>query len=155
MTIAPETRLQELGITLPAPAKPVANYVRWTMSGKQIYIAGQLPLADGKVMVAGICGNTVTKEDAKHAARQSGINIIAQLSQACDGDLSRIKRILKLGGFVACTADFTDHPFVVNGASDLMVEVFGDAGRHARFAVGATSLPLNACVEVDCIAEIE
>ncbi len=141
--------LKALGITLPAPVKPVANYVPWVISNKQIFVSGQLPMLDGKLV-----SGSELEEKAK-AARQCAINIIAHLRDACDGDLSRIKRIVKLTGFVASAPEFTDHPKVVNGASDLMVAVFGDKGRHARAAVGVSSLPLGAAVEVEAIAELE
>jgi enamine deaminase RidA (YjgF/YER057c/UK114 family) len=150
----PEQRLKELGITLPTPAKPVANYVGWVKTGNLAFVAGQLPMVDGKVTFTGRLGAGVDKDAAKAAARQSAINVLAQLREACDGDLSKVRRIVKLTAFVSCTGEFTEHPFIVNGASDLMVEVFGDAGRHARTSIGVPSLPLNACVEVDAVVEI-
>lgn len=149
-----DSRLAELGIDVPQAAAPVANYVGWVRTGNLVVVSGQLPLKDGKVSTTGLLGRDVSVEDAAVAARQSGINIIAQLRAACGGDLDKVVRIVRLGGFVACTPDFTDHPKVINGASDLMVEVFGDAGRHARAAVGCPSLPLNAAVEVDALVEI-
>jgi enamine deaminase RidA (YjgF/YER057c/UK114 family) len=149
-----ESRLQELGITLPQAAKPVANYVPYVVSGNQVFIAGQLPMKDGKPSVTGPVGAAVSLEDAAAAARLAGFNILAQLREACGGDLSRVRRIVKLTGFVYCGPQFTDIPKVVNGASDLMVEVFGEAGKHARSAVGVASLPLGASVEVEAIAEI-
>ncbi|MFA7429455.1 MAG: RidA family protein [Rhodospirillaceae bacterium] len=149
MTVA--DRLSAMGITLPQAAAPVANYVPWVRHGELVVVSGQLPLRDGKIVTSGLLGATVSVEDGAAAARLCGINLLAQLNAACDGDLDRVIRVMRLGGFVACTSDFTDHPKVVNGASDLMVEVFGDAGRHARAAVGCPSLPLNACVEVDAI----
>lgn len=150
----PEDRLKALGITLPTPAKPVANYVGWTQTGNLVFTAGQLPFDNGKLTQTGVHGLDVTKEAGQAAARQAGINVIAQIKDACDGDLSRVKRIIKLTGFVACSHSFGDHPFVVNGASDLMVAVFGDSGRHARSSVGVPSLPMNACVEVEAVVEI-
>jgi enamine deaminase RidA (YjgF/YER057c/UK114 family) len=150
----PDERLAALGITLPTPAKPVANYVGWAKTGNLVFTAGQVPFDNGKIVNPGILGNTVDKDAGKTAARQAAINVIAQLKDACGGDLSRVKRVVKLTGFVACTSNFIDHPFVVNGASDLMVKVFGDAGRHARSAVGLASLPLNACVEIEAVVEI-
>jgi enamine deaminase RidA (YjgF/YER057c/UK114 family) len=155
MTTTPDERLSALGITLPKPAKPVANYVGWVKTGNLIFTSGQIPFDDGKIVNAGILGGDVDKDRGKAAARQAAINVIAQLREACGGDLSRVRQVVKLTGFVACTPAFLDHPFVVNGASDLMVEVFGDAGRHARSAVGMSSLPLNACVEVEAVVEIE
>ena len=149
-----EARLQELGITLPPAAKPVANYVPWVVSGKFVYIAGQLPMKDGKLALTGAVGAAVTTEDAATAARIAGLNVLSQLREACGGDLDRVVRIVKLVGFVYCGPLFTDIPKVVNGASDLMVEVFGDAGKHARSAVGASALPLGASVEVEAVVEI-
>jgi enamine deaminase RidA (YjgF/YER057c/UK114 family) len=150
----PHQRLSDLGIQLPTPAKPVANYVGYMQAGSLVFTAGQLPYVDGVVSTTGLHGDTVTKEDGKLAARHAAINVLAQLNAACAGDLSRVRQVVKLTGFVACVGSFTDQPFVVNGASDLMVEVFGEAGRHARSAVGVASLPLNACVEVEGIFEI-
>jgi enamine deaminase RidA (YjgF/YER057c/UK114 family) len=149
-----DKNLLSLGITLPSPAKPVANYVGTVKTGSLVFVSGQVPLHDGKVLYSGIVGQSVTAEDAKLAARQCAINVIAHLKDACGGDLSRVVRIVKLTGFVASAADFTGHPGVINGASDLMAEVFGDAGKHARAAVGVASLPMNASVEVEAIAEI-
>lgn len=149
-----ETRLADLGITLPVPAKPVANYVGWVKTGNLVFTAGQVTLADGKFQYQGKVGGEISVEDANKAARICAINILAQLREACGGDLDRVVRIVKLVGFVNAVPAFTDHPKVINGASDLMVEVFGDAGKHARSAVGAGSLPLNVAVEVEAIAEI-
>lgn len=150
-----ETRLTELGLSLPEASAPVANYVPYAVSGSLVFISGQLPLKGGKLLFTGKVGDKVSVGEAEVAARQSALNIIAQLKAACDGDLGRVKRIIKLGGFVAADSTFTDHPKVINGASDLMVDVFGDAGRHARAAVGCPSLPLDAPVEVEAIIEIE
>ena len=152
--MTPEDRLKTLGISIPTPAKPVANYVGWVQTGNLVFTAGQIPDDNGKLTQTGVLGRDVTKEQGQAAARQAAINVIAQIKDACGGDLSRVRRIVKLTGFVACSHDFTDHPFVVNGASNLMVDVFGDAGRHARSAVGVPSLPLNACVEVEAVVEI-
>ncbi len=149
-----DKRLHELGIELPVPAKPVANYVGWVRSGNLIFTAGQITLVNGKLEYQGKVGKDFTLEEANAAARACAINIIAQVKDACDGDLSRVKRVVKLVGFVNAIPEFTDHPKVVNGASDLMVEVFGDKGKHARSAVGAGSLPLNVAVEVEAIVEI-
>ncbi len=152
---SPERRLKELGLTLPKPAKPVANYVGFVRTGNLIYVSGQVPVADGKVMVTGLLGRDVSVEEGAKAARQCAINIIAQLNEAVAGDLTRIARIVKLTGFVACVPEFTDQPKVINGASDLFGEVFGDRGKHARAAVGVSALPLNSAVEVEAIAEVE
>ena len=150
-----DKRLAELGIALPTPAKPIANYVPWVRTGNLVYISGQGAVRDGKIEYTGRVGDTVSIEDAIASARLTAINIIAHLRDACGGDLDRVKRIVKLLGLVNCTPTFGDHPKVINGASDLMVEVFGDKGRHARSAVGAPSLPFGLSVEVEAIAEID
>jgi enamine deaminase RidA (YjgF/YER057c/UK114 family) len=149
-----ETRLAELGIVLPPAAAAAGNYVPFVVSGNTVFLAGQLPFKDGKLATLGRLGDTVSIEDGYQAARLCAINIIAQIKAAAGGDLDRVTRIIRLGGFVAGTAEFTDQPKVVNGASDLIVEVFGDIGRHARTAVGAPSLPLNVPVEIDAIVEL-
>ena len=143
------TRLKELGITLPEPAKSVANYVPVAEAGAMLFVSGQLPIVDGKVVWSGHLGEELDVDEGAEAARLCAVNILAQLSGALDGDLDRITRVVRLGGFVASAPDFTAQPQVINGASDLMVEVFGDAGRHARAAVGVNVLPLNAAVEVE------
>lgn len=150
-----DQRLKELGITLPVPSKPVANYVPWVRTGNLVFVSGQGAVFDGKIEYPGKLGDSVSLEDGVKSARACAINILSQLREACGGDLDRVKRIVKLVGFVNATASFTDHPKVVNGASDLMVEVFGGKGRHARSAVGSPSLPVNLSVEVEAIAEIE
>jgi enamine deaminase RidA (YjgF/YER057c/UK114 family) len=150
-----DKRLAELGIVLPTPAQPVATYVPWVRTGKLVYISGQGAMKDGKLQYSGRVGDTVPIEDAIASARLTAINVIAHLRDACGGDLDRVKRIVKLLGFVNCTPAFGDHPKVINGASDLMVEVFGEKGRHARSAVGAPSLPFGLSVEVEAIVEIE
>jgi enamine deaminase RidA (YjgF/YER057c/UK114 family) len=149
-----EEKLAALGLALPVAAAPVANYVGYAVSGKIAYISGQLPFRDGKLAYAGRLGAGLTVEDGYAAGRQCGLNILAQLKAACGGDLDRVSRVLRLGGFVNCTPEFTDAPKCVNGASDLMVAAFGDAGRHARAAVGVASLPAGAAVEVDAIVEL-
>jgi enamine deaminase RidA (YjgF/YER057c/UK114 family) len=148
-------RLVELGIVLPKPAQPVATYVPWVRTGNLVYISGQGAVRDGKIEYTGKVGETLSVEDAIASARLTAINVIAHLRDACSGDLDRVKRIVKLLGFVNCTPTFGEQPKVINGASDLMVEVFGEKGRHARSAVGAPSLPFNLSVEVEAIAEIE
>ncbi|HZL00635.1 MAG TPA: RidA family protein [Caulobacteraceae bacterium] len=148
----PEDRLNALGITLPAPAAPVANYVPFTRSGNLIHISGQVSV-DAGGGVRGVVGEAIDLAGAIAAARLCGINLIAHIKAACDGDLSRVRRIVKLGGFVQAGPDFFDIPKVINGCSDLMVEVFGDAGRHARSAVGVYRLPLDFSVEVDAVVE--
>lgn len=149
-----EDKLAELGITLPTPAAPVANYVASVVSGNLVSISGQVPLGPNGLEYVGKTGNDISPEDANKAARLCAINLIAQMKSACDGDLERVKRIVKLGGFVNCTDDFTGQPAVINGASDLMVEVFGDKGRHSRSAVGVNALPLGVAVEIDALVEI-
>lgn len=148
-----EKRLGELGITLPTPPAPVAAYVPFTLSGNQVMIAGQLPLADGTLTCSGHLGGTVSLEDGQAAARLCAINVVAQVKAAC-GDLNRVTRCLKLNVFIAATADFTRHPEVANGASELIGAIFGEAGRHARSSVGVASLPRGAAVEVDAVFEL-
>lgn len=152
---SPERRLKELGISLPKPAKPIANYAGWVRTGNLVFVSGQLPIVDGKITASGLLGAGVSLDDGQKAARICAINVIAQLSDATDGDLTKIARVVKVTGFVASTAEFHDHPKVVNGASDLFAEVFGDRGKHARAAVGVAALPLNSAVEVDAIVEVE
>jgi enamine deaminase RidA (YjgF/YER057c/UK114 family) len=149
-----ESRLRELGIALPEAAAPAANYVPYVVVGNLVFISGQLPIADGKIAVTGRLGAELSLEEGRQAARLCGLNLIAQARAACGGDLERVKRVVRLAAFVSSTPEFTDHPKVVNGASDLMVEVFGDKGRHSRAAVGVAALPLNAAVEIDGIFEI-
>lgn len=144
-----DARLAALGIALPTPARPVANYVPYVVTGNLVVISGQVPLQDGKVAVAGKVGATVSLEDGVRAARLCFINLLAQLRVACDGDLDRVQQVVRLGGFIAAPAAFTQHAAVMNGASDLAVEVFGEAGRHARTTVGVPSLPLDCAVEVE------
>jgi enamine deaminase RidA (YjgF/YER057c/UK114 family) len=148
-----EKRLAELGIVLPVAAAPAANYVPFVLAGTQLILSGQLPFQEGKLIHLGHLGDALTIDEGYQAARLCGINLIAQIKAAV-GDLDRVRRILRLGGFVASTATFRDQPKVVNGASDLMVEVFGEAGRHARSAVGVSSLPLGVAVEVDAVVEV-
>lgn len=148
-----EERLAAAGITVPSPIAPVANYVPFVRSGAMIYIAGQVSL-DAEGGVRGTVGVDVDMETAVRAARLCGINLIAQMKAACDGDLDRVVRVVKLGGFVQAGPDFYDVPPVLNGCSDLMVEAFGDAGRHARSAVGVYKLPFNFAVEVDAVVEV-
>jgi enamine deaminase RidA (YjgF/YER057c/UK114 family) len=154
VTSSVEQRLAELGLELPAAAAPAANYVPWTIGGSTVHISGQLPMRDGKVAVAGKVGADVGLEAAQEAARLCALNILAHLKNACGGDLGRVRRCLKLGGFVASTPSFTDQPKVINGASDLMVAALGPAGQHARFAVGVAALPFDAAVEIDGTFEI-
>ena len=149
-----DQRLAELGIELPTAAAPAANYVPFVVSGKHVFVAGQIPVESGNIMYRGRLGDGMTVDDGYQAARLCALNIIAQVREACGGNLDRVVRCVKLGGFVTSTPDFTDQPKVLNGASDLMIEVFDDKGRHARFAVGAPALPLGVAVEVDAVFEI-
>ena len=149
-----EARLAELGVVLPEPNAPVANYVPAVRTGNLLHISGQVSVnAEGGIK--GVVGEDVDAATAKAAARICGINLIAQMKRALDGDLDRVVRIVKLGGFVQAGPTFFDIPQVVNGCSDLMVDVFGDAGRHARSAVGVYRLPLNFAVEVDAVVEVK
>jgi enamine deaminase RidA (YjgF/YER057c/UK114 family) len=148
-----ETRLAELGITLPVPAAPIANYVPFNVSGKLVIVSGQIPLREGKIAYTGKVGATVSMEDGVAAARLCFVNLLAQLNAAA-GDLDRVARVLRLGGFIAAGPDFTQHAVVMNGASDLAVAVFGDAGRHARTTIGVPSLPGDAAVEVEGMFEL-
>lgn len=146
-----ESRLAELGITLPAVPAPLANYVAYAVEGNVAYIAGQIPMDAGELMYPGKVPTQVTVEQARAAARQCGINILAALKGACGGDLDRVRRCVRLQGFVASADDFTAQPTVINAASDLMVEVFGDAGKHTRLALGSNVLPLDSCVEISAM----
>ena len=148
-----EERLKSLGVSLPQPVAPVANYVPFVRFGALVHISGQVS-TDASGGIKGIVGEEVDLETAQRAARLCGINLIAQMKAAADGDLGRVRRVVKLGGFVQVAADFFDIPKVVNGCSDLMVEAFGDLGRHARSAVGVYRLPLNFSVEVDAVVEL-
>jgi enamine deaminase RidA (YjgF/YER057c/UK114 family) len=149
-----EDRLAALGITLPAAAAPAANYVPARRTGSLVYISGQVPTADGKDQFVGKLGRDVSVEDGQKAARLCAINILAQLRTALGGSLDNVVCCVRLGGFVNAIPEFGEQPKVINGASDLMVAVFGDAGRHARAAVGCASLPRNVAVEVDAIFEV-
>jgi enamine deaminase RidA (YjgF/YER057c/UK114 family) len=149
-----DARLKDMGIVLPQSVPPAANYVPWTRSGNLLFIAGQIPVKDGNDLHSGKLGERVSLEHGREAAKLCAINILAQVKAALDGDLDRVVRCLRLTGFVNATPEYTDHPQVINGASDFMVEVFGDAGRHARAAVGAGSLPRGVCVEIDAIFEV-
>lgn len=150
---SPEARLAELGLTLPAPAAPVAAYVPVVVAGGLAHVSGQLPFVNGQ-LVTGRLGESVTSEDGMAAAQACGLMILAQLKSAL-GSLDRVERVVKLGAFVNSTADFVGQPQVANGASELMAAVFGEAGRHARSAVGVPTLPLGAAVEVDAIVAVK
>ena len=149
-----EARLAELGIEVPEAAAPVANYVGFVRTGNLVFVSGQVPVVGGEFKFQGKVGAELSLEDGQAAARICAINVITQLKAACDGDLDRVSRIVRLGGFVNSTPEFADQPKVINGASDLMVAVFGDKGRHCRAAVSAGALPLGVAVEIDAVAEI-
>lgn len=149
-----DARLQELGITLPTPPAPVASYVPYVIAGKLVHVSGQVSV-DATGGIKGKLGDAIEVEEGQAAARLCALNLLAQVKAACGGDLDKVKRVVKLGGFVNVTADFSPIPQVVNGCSDVMVAVFGDAGRHARSAVGVANLPLDFAVEVDGIFELE
>jgi enamine deaminase RidA (YjgF/YER057c/UK114 family) len=149
-----EARLAELGISLPSPPAPVASYVPHVAYGNLVFVSGQVTFSPEGLKYTGVVGGDLSVEDGKEAARLCAINVIAQLKAACGGNLDRVKRIVKLTVFVNAAPGFTQHPEVANGASDLLVEVFGDSGKHARSAVGAGSLPRKVATEVEAIVEI-
>ena len=153
MSDSPEARLEALGLALPPVAAPLAAYVPAVRTGQHVYTAGQLPLADGKLLMTGRVGAQVSVEEAASLARTCALNALAAVASVTGG-LSAVTRIVKIVGFVASDPSFTGQPLVVNGASELMLEVFGDAGRHARSAVGVAVLPLDAPVELELIAEV-
>jgi len=148
-----EKRLDALNIILPSPPKPVGSYVAVVITGKLAFVSGQIPIKDGKVIYAGKVLRDLSVEDAQKAARLCVINALAQLKVEL-GSLDRISKIVKVSGFVNSPPEFTDQPKVINGASDLLFEIFGQKGQHTRIAVGVSSLPLNSAVEIDLIAEI-
>lgn len=149
-----ESRLQELGVTLIDAPPPAANYVPWVISGSMVYVSGQISMTpDG--LLTGRLGDNMTTEEGAVAARTCAISLLSQVRQACGGDLDRLKRVVKLTGFVNSTPEFTEQPLVINGASNFLVEALGDAGRHARSAVSAAALPRGVAVEIEGIFEIE
>ena len=150
-----ENNLTKLGLKLPKAAAPAANYVPSVINNGVLYISGQLPLADGKLVRTGKLGTEVSVEDGQEAARHCALNIIAQTQRAIEGDWSRFDRIVKLSSFVNSAPDFAEHHLVTNGASDLLVALLGDAGRHSRSAVGVANLPLNASVEIEAIIALK
>ena len=149
-----DAKLKELSITLPTPPAPVASYVPFMVSGNLVFVSGQVTMADGGLKYVGVVGKDLSLEDGHAAARLCAINVLAQVKAACGGDLDRVKRCVKLGVFVNAAPGYTQHPEVANGASNLMMDVFGDAGKHSRAAVGAGTLPRNVAVEVEAIFEI-
>ena len=154
MTGKIDARLKSLGLALPAAPAPVANYVPYVRTGNLVFVSGQIPLENGAIKYVGRVGSEVTPEHAYEAAKLCALNLIAQAKAACGGDLDRVTRVVNLTAFVAAGPEFADHPTVANGASDLMVQVFGEAGRHCRAAVGASSLPRGAAVEVEAVFEV-
>ncbi len=149
-----EAKLAELGVTLPSAMPPIANYVPYVVTGNIVVVSGQVPAVDGKIAVTGKVGDGLSVEQGQQAARLCLTNVLTHLRAACDGDLDRVRRVVRLGGFVASPASFTQHAMVMNGASDLAVQVFGEAGRHARTTIGVPSLPADAAVEVEGMFEI-
>jgi enamine deaminase RidA (YjgF/YER057c/UK114 family) len=147
-------KLAAINLVLPEPVAPAANYVPYVVSGNLVVISGQLPMKDGKLQFTGKLGKDISIEQGQEAAKICGINLLAQLRSACGGNLDKVKRCVRLGVFVNSADDFTDQPKVANGVSDLMVAVLGDAGKHARAAVGTNTLPFGVAVEVDAIFEI-
>jgi enamine deaminase RidA (YjgF/YER057c/UK114 family) len=150
-----EQRLSEIGVTIPAPGEAAGNYLPHVTIGNLVYLSGQVPLENGVRKFVGKLGKDISVEDGQKAARLCALNLLARLKTACSGDLDRVARCVKVTGFVNATPDFGDHPKVINGASDFMVQVFGDAGRHARSALGMGSLPFGVAVEVEAIFEIK
>ena len=149
-----DMKLAELGITLPRPMPPIANYVPYVVTGNLVVVSGQVPAVDGRIAVTGKVGNGLSLDQGVEAARLCFINVLVHLKSACGGDLDRVKRVVRLGGFIASLPEFTNHAQVMNGASDLAVAVFGEAGRHARTTIGVPALPANAAVEVEGLFEI-
>ncbi len=154
MTGSIEAKLAELGIELPTAMPPMANYVPYVVSGNLVIVSGQVPAIDGKIAVTGKVGQGVSLEEGQRAARICLTNVLTHLKAACGGDLGRVRRVVRLGGFVASAPDFTQHALVMNGASDLAVAVFGEAGRHARSTIGVPALPGDAAVEVEGMFEV-
>lgn len=150
-----EKKLAELGLDIPMTPQAVANYVGFSIVGNLVIVSGQLPFKNGQLEFKGKVGQNISLEQAQEAARLCAINILSQLKTACDGDLNKVKNCIRLGGYVNCTPDYTDQPKVINGASDLMVAVFGEHGKHARAAVGVNALPLGVCVEVEAMFELK
>ena len=149
-----DARLRDLKIQLPKPTAPVANYLPYVVVGSLVFVSGQLPMGFNGIEFDGKVGADLSVEDGRKAARLCALNLVAQLREACSGDLDRVTRVVKLGGFVNCTETFSQQPQVINGASDLMVDIFGDMGKHSRSAVGVSNLPMNVAVEIDGIFEI-
>ena len=149
-----EQRLSALGITLPTAPTPVANYLPWTITGNQLWIAGQAPIRDGKYDYLGRVGEAVTPEQAHAAARLCGINVLAQVKAACKGDWSRLVKAVRICGYISAVPDFFEFPKVLDGCSDLMIEVLGDAGKHVRTVMGVSGLRFNVPIVIDAVFEI-
>lgn len=154
MTSAIETKLATLGVTLPEAPAAAGNYVPYVVAGDMVYISGQISM-DANGLITGKLGDDFSVEQGMAAAKTCAINLLTQLKAACDGDLDRLVRVVKLGGFVNSTPDFVEQPKVINGASDFLVEALGDIGRHARAAVSAPSLPMGVAVEIDGVFQIK
>ena len=150
-----EENIKKLDLKIPDLPSPLANYVPYKVSDNTVYVSGQGPVIDGKIIYSGKVGNEISQEKGVKAAELCCINIIAALKSSINGDWNRLDTFLKLGGFVNCDNDFSDQPKIINGASDLLVNIFGDKGRHSRFAVGSNALPLNISVEIDAIIKIK
>ena len=150
-----EENIKKLDLKIPDLPSPLANYVPYKVSDNTVYVSGQGPVIDSKIIYSGKVGNEISQEEGVKAAELCCINIIAALKSSINGDWNRLDTFLKLGGFVNCDNDFSDQPKIINGASDLLVNIFGDKGRHSRFAVGSNALPLNISVEIDAIIKIK
>ena len=150
-----EENIKKLDLKIPDLPSPLANYVPYKVSDNTVYVSGQGPVIDGKIIYSGKVGNDISQEEGVKAAELCCVNIIAALKSSINGDWNRLDTFLKLGGFVNCDNDFSDQPKIINGASDLLVNIFGDKGRHSRFAVGSNALPLNISVEIDAIIKIK
>ena len=150
-----EKNIKDLGLVFSEPPKAIANYVPFRVIENLVYVSGQGPVKDGKVMFAGKVGDEITEEEGKLAAELCCLNIIAALKESIKGDWEKLDCFVKLGGFVNCNQGYTNHPQIINGASDLLVKIFGEQGRHARFAVGSNALPLNISVEIDAVIKIK
>ena len=155
MTNIIDNKLKELNIVLDEASKPAGSYVPYVISDNLVFISGQLPFINGSITIKGKVGSEVSVEDGIKMAEICAKALLSQLKSACNGNLDKVKRVIKLGGFVASDPNFIDHPKIINGASDLIVKIFGDNGKHSRFAVGVASLPLNTPVEIEGIFEIE
>ena len=150
-----DQKLKELSIELDEASVPAGSYVPYVVTNNLVFISGQLPFINGELTIKGRVGENVTIDDAIKMSEACAKALLSQLKAACNGNLDRVKKVVKLGGFVASSPDFTDQPKVINGASDLIVNIFGDKGKHARFAIGVAALPLNVPVEIDGVFEIE